>query len=123
MKTDVYLKSDVLKLGHHGSKTSSSVPFLTAVAPQYAIIPSGCRNKFRHPHKQVTDRLDSLHIFYINTAKKRDDNVHVRPRFGKLYNDVVEISYQPVPAYPIWKKNLHLKSSAKFFSKRTPASK
>ena len=70
MKTDIYLKSDVLKLGHHGSKTSSSLPFLTAVAPTYAIIPSGRKNRFRHPHKQVTDRLDSLHIPYINTAKK-----------------------------------------------------
>jgi competence protein ComEC len=70
LKTDAYLKSDVLKLGHHGSKTSSSVPFLNAVAPKYAIVSSGRRNKFRHPHKQVTDRLDSLHIPYINTAKK-----------------------------------------------------
>ena len=70
MKTDVYLKSDVLKLGHHGSKTSSSVPFLNAVSPTYAIIPSGRKNRFRHPHKQVTDRLDSLNIPYINTAKK-----------------------------------------------------
>ena len=70
MKTDAYLKSDVLKLGHHGSKTSSSVPFLNAVSPMYAIIPSGRKNRFRHPHKQVTDRLDSLHIPYINTAKK-----------------------------------------------------
>ena len=70
MKTNAYLKSDVLKLGHHGSKTSSSVPFLSAVSPTYAIIPSGRKNRFRHPHKQVTDRLDSLNIPYINTAKK-----------------------------------------------------
>ena len=70
MKTDIYLKSDVLKLGHHGSKTSSSVPFVTAINPTYAIIPSGRRNKFRHPHKQVLNRLDSLHIPYINTAQK-----------------------------------------------------
>ena len=70
MKTDIYLKSDILKLGHHGSKTSSSVPFVTAVNPTYAIIPSGRRNKFRHPHKQVLNRLDSLHIPYINTAQK-----------------------------------------------------
>ena len=70
LKTDIYLKSDVLKLGHHGSKTSSSIKFLNAVEPKYAIVSSGRRNKFRHPHKQVTDRLDSLHIPYINTAKK-----------------------------------------------------
>ena len=64
-----YIKSDILKLGHHGSKTSSSGNFLTAVGPQVAIISSGRRNKFRHPHKQVTDRLDSLQIPYLNTAK------------------------------------------------------
>ena len=70
MKTDAYLKSDVLKLGHHGSKTSSSVPFLNAVNPSYALIPSGKNNRFRHPSKEVVQRLDSLNIPYINTAER-----------------------------------------------------
>lgn len=70
LKTDIYLKSDILKLGHHGSKTSSSPQFLGSVAPQVAVISSGRRNKFKHPHKQVTNRLDSLHIPYLNTANK-----------------------------------------------------
>ena len=70
MKTDAYLKSDVLKLGHHGSKTSSSVPFLNAVNPMYALIPSGKNNRFRHPSKEVVQRLDSLNIPYINTAER-----------------------------------------------------
>ena len=64
-----YLRSDVLKVGHHGSKTSSSEDFLKAVGPQVAVISSGRRNKFRHPHKQVTERLDALEIPYLNTAK------------------------------------------------------
>ena len=64
-----YLRSDVLKVGHHGSKTSSSEEFLKAVGPQVAVISSGRRNKFRHPHKQVTERLDGLGIPYLNTAK------------------------------------------------------
>ena len=64
-----YIRSDVLKMGHHGSKTSSSEEFLKAVGPQVAIISSGRRNKFRHPHKQVTERLDALEIPYLNTAK------------------------------------------------------
>ena len=46
-----------------------SSEFLASVAPQVAIISSGRRNKFRHPHKRVTDRLDSLEIPYLNTAK------------------------------------------------------
>lgn len=69
MQAGTYLKSDVLKLGHHGSKTSSGRAFLEAVQPDLALISSGRKNKFRHPHKQVTDRLDSLHIPYLNTAK------------------------------------------------------
>ncbi|MBO7512712.1 MAG: DNA internalization-related competence protein ComEC/Rec2 [Fibrobacter sp.] len=69
LNSTAYIKSDILKLGHHGSKTSSSAPFLTAVAPELAIISSGRRNRFRHPHKQVTNRLDSLRIPYLNTAK------------------------------------------------------
>ena len=68
MKTDAYLKSDVLKLGHHGSKTSSSKNFLNRVNPKLAIISSGRKNRFRHPSKQVIQRLDSLQIPYLNTA-------------------------------------------------------
>ena len=70
LKTDVYLKSDVLKLGHHGSKTSSSRNFLKQTAPKLAIISSGRKNRFRHPSKQVIQRLDSLKIPYLNTAEK-----------------------------------------------------
>lgn len=70
LQTDIHLKSEVLKLGHHGSKTSSSTEFLEAVSPELAIISSGRRNKFHHPHPQVTRRLDSLDIPYLNTAEK-----------------------------------------------------
>lgn len=70
LKSGVFLKSDVLKLGHHGSKTSSSKPFLSKIQPELAIISSGRRNRFKHPHKQVVRRLDSLAIPYLNTAEK-----------------------------------------------------
>lgn len=54
-KTD--LKSDVLKVGHHGSKTSTSAEFLAAVSPKISIIQSGRRNRYGHPHQDVIDRL------------------------------------------------------------------
>ncbi|MFA6098150.1 MAG: ComEC/Rec2 family competence protein [Patescibacteria group bacterium] len=54
------LKSDVLKVGHHGSKYSSSLEFLQAVDPQYAVIQVGKDNKFGHPHEQVVKRLNGL---------------------------------------------------------------
>jgi beta-lactamase superfamily II metal-dependent hydrolase len=50
------LKSDILKVGHHGSKTSTSEEFLEAVDPKYAVIQSG-KNNFGHPTKEVLERL------------------------------------------------------------------
>ncbi|MBR2198939.1 MAG: DNA internalization-related competence protein ComEC/Rec2 [Fibrobacter sp.] len=70
LKSGMFLKSDVLKLGHHGSKTSSSRNFLTAVEPKLALVSSGRKNRFHHPHKQVVERLDSLGIPYLNTANR-----------------------------------------------------
>ncbi|OGY83704.1 MAG: hypothetical protein A3F54_04955 [Candidatus Kerfeldbacteria bacterium RIFCSPHIGHO2_12_FULL_48_17] len=54
------LRSEVLKVGHHGSKTSSSEVFLRTVAPQVAVIQSETGNQFGHPHAGVLDRLDAI---------------------------------------------------------------
>ena len=54
------LKSDVLKLGHHGSKTSTSPEFLEAVSPNFAIVSSGKDNRYGHPHKRVLDTITEL---------------------------------------------------------------
>ena len=51
------LKADLLLLGHHGSKTSSTATFLDAVQPQEVIAAVGYRNRFRHPSKVVVRRL------------------------------------------------------------------
>src|SRR3989344_6107759 len=64
------LHSSVLKLGHHGSRTSSSKVFLSAVDPEYAVISAGKDNKYGHPHKEVTDLLSELKIPSISTAEK-----------------------------------------------------
>ena len=47
------LHADVLKVGHHGSKTSTIQPFLDAVAPSIALISDGFENSFGHPNKDV----------------------------------------------------------------------
>lgn len=51
------IKADVLKVGHHGSSTSSSSAFLNAVAPKYAIISVGKDNTYGHPTQSALDRL------------------------------------------------------------------
>ncbi len=59
---EVDLDVDVIKLGHHGSSSSSSENFLNAVDPDYAIIQVGEDNRFGHPHLSVIRRLERLGI-------------------------------------------------------------
>jgi len=63
------LKSDILKLGHHGSKTSNSESFLGYVDPAYGIISAGCDNSYGHPHKEVVDRLAQFEIKKVSTCE------------------------------------------------------
>ena len=62
-----FLKSNILKVGHHGSKTSSSGNFLQSVSPKYALISAGIMNKFHHPSNDVLDRLRKLHTKILRT--------------------------------------------------------
>lgn len=62
------LKSDVLVLGHHGSKGSSSLPWVAAASPQWAIVSAGYRNPFKHPHVSLIQRLEHTGIQWRNTA-------------------------------------------------------
>jgi beta-lactamase superfamily II metal-dependent hydrolase len=67
------LKSDVLKLGHHGSKTSTSELFLDTVAPQYAVVSAGIGNRYGHPHQEVMARVFARNIQSYHTGT--DDTV------------------------------------------------
>ena len=54
---------DVLKVGHHGSKTSSSQLFIDKVDPKYSIISVGKNNRYGHPNKEVLDNLNDSKIY------------------------------------------------------------
>lgn len=64
------LDVDILKLGHHGSRTSSSENFLRSTTPSVAIISAGLDNQYGHPHKEVLDKLKFLKIPYLATYDK-----------------------------------------------------
>lgn len=61
------LKAHVLKVGHHGSKSSTSDSFLAVVAPDYAVISAGTDNKYGHPHKETMDKLENMGIQVLRT--------------------------------------------------------
>lgn len=61
------LKSDVLKVGHHGSRTSASELFFGYVSPRYAIILAGKNNRYGHPHKETIDLLNQFEIPILST--------------------------------------------------------
>ena len=63
------LESDVLKVGHHGSRTSTSELFLAEVEPEYAVISAGADNSYGHPHIEVTDALFNFGVTTLSTAE------------------------------------------------------
>ena len=54
---------DVLKVGHHGSKTSSSKEFINEINPKYSIISVGKNNRYGHPNKKVLNNLENSKIY------------------------------------------------------------
>lgn len=60
-------KIDVLKIGHHGSKTSTSDELLKELRPSLAIISCGKNNRFNHPHQETIDKLKKYKIKYLRT--------------------------------------------------------
>jgi len=64
---EVPLKSDVLKVGHHGASDSTTEAFLKAVAPRYAVIPVQAPNEYGRPHQVVLDRLEKQGVAVYRT--------------------------------------------------------
>jgi competence protein ComEC len=69
------LRADVVLVPHHGSRTSSSPEFVAAVAPRWAIVTAGYRNRFGHPNAQVLERYASAGTSIFRTD--RDGAIHV----------------------------------------------
>jgi competence protein ComEC len=61
------LRSDVLKVGHHGSRTSTTPAFLAAVAPEYSMISVGRRNVYGHPRHEILEELQGAHVATYRT--------------------------------------------------------
>ncbi len=60
----------LLKVGHHGSRTSSTEQFLEQIRPQFAMISDGYQNQFHHPHPDVLQRLLEHHVAVFRTDQR-----------------------------------------------------
>lgn len=67
---DELIDVDVLKAGHHGSRTSSALAFLQAVTPEYSIISAGKSNSYGHPHIDVLNNLELVGSAVLSTAEE-----------------------------------------------------
>lgn len=70
LDNSIDLKSDVLKVGHHGSSSSTSEAFLEAVNPKYAVISVGEENSYGHPHSETIDKLNKQNIEVLRTDQQ-----------------------------------------------------
>lgn len=67
LKNNSDIQANVLKVGHHGSKTSTGTDFLKAVSPEIAVICCGKGNSYGHPHEETTELLERCSIKYYRT--------------------------------------------------------
>lgn len=75
---------DVMKVSHHGSKSSTSEPWLTYWQPTAAVISVGRHNLYHHPHPEVVERLAQHHIKQFQTALRGEIDFLVRPQ-GSIF--------------------------------------
>ena len=71
---------DVLKVGHHGSKTSSNEKFINEINPKYSIISVGKNNRYGHPNKEVLNNLEQSKVYRTDT----DGSILFKIRNNKL---------------------------------------
>ena len=77
---------DVLKVGHHGSSTSTSIEFIEEMNPKYSIISVGKNNRYGHPNKEVLNNLESSKIYRTD----EDGSVIFKVKNNKLKIETCE---------------------------------
>lgn len=112
------LSSDVIKVGHHGSDTSSSNAFIELVKPKYAIISVGDNNKYNHPSRDVINRWENIGAKIYQTNKEGTivctsdgTNLEVSTESGKKENNTSIPSVKEETTENIFNQELNQKES------------
>ena len=85
LKNGYNLKSNVLKIAHHGSTTSTSKKFLKAVSPDYAVISCGEDNRYGHPHQETLNTLKGITLFRTDLDKTIVFTADGKTKIGLTY--------------------------------------
>lgn len=92
------LRADLLKVGHHGSRTSTSGEWLAAVRPTVAVISAGRGNRYGHPHPEVVARLNAAHVPVVWRTDRRGTLCIEIRRDGRWRIDSESVWNAPVSA-------------------------
>ena len=98
LDSGVDLSANVLKVGHHGSDTSTTYPFLREVMPDYAVISVGADNAYGHPTEAVLSRLNDAEVAVYRTDLQgdiicRSDGTKLTFELGQIKTDETGVSY------------------------------
>lgn len=85
IEKNIVVDSDIIKVGHHGSKSSTSQDFLDVVSPEVVVIQVGENNRYHHPAKEVLERLKNTKVYRTD----QDGRIEVRSD-GTTYNIVTK---------------------------------
>ena len=94
LRSDFDIDVDVLKSGHHGSKTSSTDKYLDATSPQIAIISSGYGNNYGHPNGTILERFEQEGITAFSTFLNGDITVSSDGKIITVYTQNNNEVYQ-----------------------------
>ena len=82
METFPDLRADILKIGHHGSRTSTSESLLRHLRVKVAFISAGVDNSYGHPHSEVIKRLENQQVKYYSTHSEGAIQLRYHPWWG-----------------------------------------
>ena len=88
LDSNISIECEMLKVGHHGSTTSTSEEFLKKVSPEYALISCGIGNKYEHPCKETLEKLKADNVILYRTDENGDVVATISPN---------EISFEELP--------------------------
>ena len=100
VEEELPIASDILKVGHHGSKTSTTAPFLSRVAPRFGVISVGAFSRFGHPNQEVLEALEGAGVRIYRTDG--DGSITASTDGNRIEFALFRDTIRPWPPFRLW---------------------